>query len=239
MSEKQHFETKYFDEIDTIPENDNYFLPVLKDVAAIVDVKTAKVLDVGCGTGLFMSPVIQWGCSNLSGVDGPTDCADRAIARGYKEVRVVDDLSESSLPFEDSSFDLVVCKDVFEHLLNPLHSLKEIYRVVKPGGYFLLHVPNHFPLYGRLKFLFTNELDTFSYFRGASRWAFPHVRFYEHNDSCRVLNEQGFLLVSELSHHFSIVPGLSHFKIFQPICRSLAKKYPNQFVEGFTYLVKK
>jgi len=239
MKEKQHFETKYFDDIDTISENDNYFLPVLKELALVIDVKNSRILDVGCGTGLFMSPVIQLGCAELYGVDGPTDCADRAIARGYKEVVFVTDLSESPLPFNDNSFELVVCKDVFEHLLNPLHSLAEIYRVIKPGGHFLLHVPNHFPLYGRMKFLFTNDLDTFSYFPGASRWSFPHVRFYENNDSRKILSDQGFSLVSELSHHFAVVPILSRYSIFKPLCCFLVKKYPNQFAGGFTYLVRK
>jgi SAM-dependent methyltransferase len=239
MKEKQHFDSKYFDDIDTISESDNYFLPVLKDVASMVNLQTSKVLDVGCGTGLFMSPFISWGCKDIYGVDGPTDCADRATKRGYKEVKFVDDLCEDRLPYDDNSFDLVVCKDVFEHLLNPVHSLDEIRRVLKPGGHLLLHVPNHFPLYGRVKFLFTNNLDTFSFFPGSSRWTFPHIRFYEHQDSVKLLADKGMVMATDLSCHFPVVPFLVRFSIFKSFCKGLVKKYPNQFAGGFTFLLKK
>lgn len=235
----QHFESKYFEEIDTLSESDNYFLPVLHDVARVMDVKAARVLDVGCGTGLFLSPLIAWGCCELYGVDGPTEYADRAIRRGYKEVRVVADLSTNRLPFDDENFDLVVCKDVFEHLLNPVYALKEIRRVLKTDGLLLLHVPNHFPLYGRIKFLAANDLDTFSFFKGASRWTFPHIRFYEHGDSIRVLGEQGFSLFTDLSYHFQAIPFLSRFKFLQSPRKYLVKRFPNQFACGFTFLAKK
>lgn len=45
------------------------------------------------------------------------------------------------LPFEDNSFDLLLTMDVFEHIFNPLIALKEIYRVLKPGGYYIMTVP--------------------------------------------------------------------------------------------------
>jgi len=235
----QHFEGKYFEEIDILSESDNYFLPVLQDVACVIDFKAARVLDVGYGTGLFLAPLIAWGCDALYGVDGPTEYADRAIRRGYKEVHVVADLSTSRLPFEDESFDFVVCKDVFEHLINPVHSLREIHRVLKTDGLFLLHVPNHFPLYGRVKFLVTNDIDTFSFFKGASRWTFPHIRFFEHGDSIRVLAKQGFSLVNDLSHHFQAIPFLSRFKVLQSLRKYLVGRFPNQFASGFTFLAKK
>lgn len=239
MSEKQHFESKYFDDIDTISERDNYFLPVLKSVAATVNFKNSRVLDVGCGTGLFMSYVIKLGCAEVYGVDGPTDYADRAIKRGYKEVRFVNDLCINKLPFENNTFDVVVCKDVFEHLLDPIFSLMEIRRVLKTDGKLLLHVPNHFPLYGRLKFLFTNDLDTFSYFPGESRWTFPHIRFYEHKDSLELLTQKGFSLATDLSYHFPIIPFLCRYRVFDTFCKHLTLKYPNQFAGGFTFLLNK
>ena len=101
-----HFASAYFDDIDELSEVDNYFVPVLQEVAATVDFKAAHVLDVGCGTGLFLSPVISAGCVNCYGVDGPSEYADRAIRRGYKEVRVVADLCDTPLPFDDDQFDL-------------------------------------------------------------------------------------------------------------------------------------
>lgn len=236
---KPHFESKYFDEIDNASQDDNYFIPVLKEVQLVLDVKSSRVLDVGCGTGVFLKYFIDEGCKECFGVDGPSEFTIRAINRGYKDVQHVADLSKSTLPFPDESFDLVVSKDVFEHLMDPIFLLSEIKRVLKKDSLFLMHVPNHFPLFGRIKFLFTNDIDTFTYFRNESRWAFPHIRFYEHRDSLNILSTHGFSLVKHLSYLFPVVPYLSRFKLFSPFIKYITKKYPNQFAGGFTYLLKK
>lgn len=238
-NETNHFPEKYFIEIDEISENSNYFTPVLEDVAHEIDFKSARVLDVGCGTGLFLKPVIEAGCTECYGVDGPNPFSSRAIERGYKEVRFVPDLNTCELPYDDEQFDFVVCKDVFEHLLNPKFTLKEIRRVLKKGGLLLLHFPNHFPIYGRLKFLVTNDIDTFLYFENESRWSFPHIRFYEHKDALTVFKEYGFKLVMDLSYHFPSFPLLDRFNFMKPIIKILAKKMPNQFASGFSFLLKK
>lgn len=239
-SEKNvHFAGKYFEEIEEISESDNYFVPVLKELAQIVDLKQAKVLDVGCGTGLFMKQILNEGCTQCYGVDGHTDFAELAIKRGYREVKQINDLNVDTLPFEENTFDVVVCKDVFEHLLNPTHTLTEIRRVLKPGGIFLLHVPNHFPVSARFKFLFSNDIDTFSFFKDESRWTFPHIRFYEFNDSLKVLNSFNFTLVKDLSYHFGSIPFFSRFGFLKGLVKKLTIQYPNQFAEGFTLLVRK
>ena len=185
--------------------------------------------------------MISAGCTQVYGVDGPQGFTDRAISRGYKEVSVVADLNVSSLPGKNESFDLVVCKDVFEHLLNTntIHVLSEISRVLKKDGLFLIHVPNHFPLIGRLKFLFTNNIDTFNFFKKESRRTFPHIRFYEHRDSLQILAANKFSLVHDLSYHFQAIPLLSIFKLLDSFRKYLAEHFPNQFASGFTFLVKK
>lgn len=239
MNDRKHFEERYFEEIDSLSECDNYFVPILQEVAKVVDVKEATVLDVGCGTGLFMAPMVSWGCVNLYGVDGITAVAERAIARGYSKVATVEDLSYTALPFVDKTFDLVVCKDVLEHLMRPEFTLGEILRVLKDNGKCLIHVPNHFPLYGRLKFLFSNDIDTFGFFPGASRWNFPHIRFFEYREFVAVLKKNGFSVESDLSHHFAVAPLISKFKLSRPLINFLASRFPNQFVSGFTLLLSK
>ncbi|MFY9556309.1 MAG: class I SAM-dependent methyltransferase [Blastocatellia bacterium] len=48
------------------------------------------------------------------------------------------------VPFEDNSFDAVLCYDVFEHVQDPEKTLAEVYRVLKPGGLFLTVFPPYF-----------------------------------------------------------------------------------------------
>jgi predicted SAM-dependent methyltransferase len=45
-------------------------------------------------------------------------------------------------PFEDDSIGVVRAYDIFEHLRDPLHTMKELYRVLAPGGYALIQVPS-------------------------------------------------------------------------------------------------
>jgi len=65
------------------------------------------------------------------------------IPRGtvYKEFRC-EDLANQT--FADESFDLVITQDVFEHLLDPIQSLQEICRTLKPGGVHVFTVPWYF-----------------------------------------------------------------------------------------------
>ncbi len=51
-------------------------------------------------------------------------------------------------PFKDASFDLVVSKDTLEHFLQPRIAVKEVHRVLKPGGLFIIWVPFMHPFHG-------------------------------------------------------------------------------------------
>ncbi len=46
-----------------------------------------------------------------------------------------------ALPLDDNSFDAIICIAVLEHVENPIQAFKEMYRVLKPGGYLFLYVP--------------------------------------------------------------------------------------------------
>ena len=53
------------------------------------------------------------------------------------------DLERDAYPYPDGSFDVVVCCEILEHLLvDPMHMMVEIHRVLKPGGHLLLTTPN-------------------------------------------------------------------------------------------------
>ncbi len=51
------------------------------------------------------------------------------------------------LPFEDESFDIVLCMVVMEHLEDPQSAIREMKRVLKPGGKILVSVPFLFPIH--------------------------------------------------------------------------------------------
>ena len=236
----EHMEHKYFDDIDNADDDDNYFSPVISALNDAISLDRKLVLDVGCGTGKFIFQLFKYCKPTLIGVDGPTSVANRAVERGYKEVIVVEDLNVDPLPFQQDYFDCVICKDVMEHLYDPKFALSEINRVLRIGGTFLFHVPNHFPFIGRLRFLINNKLDTFSYFSpNESRWDFPHIRFFEHADIIKVFNDHGFQIVEDISYTFAAAPILGIFKFFNGFVRWLIKTYPNNFTCGFTLIATK
>ena len=47
----------------------------------------------------------------------------------------------NAMPFDDDSIDAIICLAVLEHIENPIQAYKEIYRVLKPGGYVFIYVP--------------------------------------------------------------------------------------------------
>lgn len=66
------------------------------------------------------------------------------------------DIEIDGLPFRDNFFDSALMMQVMEHLgRNPIMALKEIHRVVKPGGLLILSTPNFFHLRNITKLLFT------------------------------------------------------------------------------------
>ena len=219
--------------------SDNYFGEVLKKIQKLIGNDHCLILDVGCGSGLFFAKLTQAENVELIGVDAPSTQKKVAITRGYKEVLDIEDLSTECLPFKDDTFHFVVCKDVFEHLLEPSFTLKEIKRVLKKDGLLLLHVPNHFSLYGRLKFLFTNNLDTFKYFGSDDRWTYPHVRFFKHPNFIDKLLIEGFELEQDLSSFFPALPLVSRTVMTRTLAQYVAKLSPASLCASCTAIFRK
>lgn len=96
------------------------------------------VLEVGCGAGHILERIKS---GNLTGTDISSVQIERAKKRLGKRAILIKAKGEE-LPFPDKSFDRIICTEVFEHVLEPVKILTEIYRVLKNDGIFSLSVPN-------------------------------------------------------------------------------------------------
>lgn len=96
------------------------------------------VLDAGAGAGIIRYMNFKDIAESVYGVD----LDERVTNNPYLTKGIVADAG--NLPFEDNYFDIVFSDNVLEHLNNPNQVFKEIYRVLKPGGYFLFKTPNKY-----------------------------------------------------------------------------------------------
>ena len=111
-----------------------------------------KVLDVGCGNG-FVSQLYP--NFDITGID----ISDGMLERNpYKWVKA----PAESIPFPDNTFDFVVCRSLLHHLDDPKLGLREMVRVLKPGGQWSCWDPNHNIVYETVRHMFQNT-DRFSH----------------------------------------------------------------------------
>ncbi|RYZ64736.1 MAG: class I SAM-dependent methyltransferase [Proteobacteria bacterium] len=110
------------------------------------------------------------------------------------------------LPFADASFDTVLCWEVMEHFnFNPVPFVRELYRVLKPGGVGYLSVPNRASLAALTNILFGVGQDTqidqyfqFADYRSGEKVVFYgfHWREYTLREFSRLFSKQGFEILN-------------------------------------------
>ena len=96
-----------------------------------------RLLDLGTGDGdlwTFASPALEWHAIDISQVG-----VARAQAR-FTRLRPAVAIAEH-LPYADNFFGAIVAADTMEHVFDLAQSLREIRRILAPGGYFALSVP--------------------------------------------------------------------------------------------------
>jgi ubiquinone/menaquinone biosynthesis C-methylase UbiE len=93
-----------------------------------------RVLDVGCGTGVLLDRLIgTHPRAQLAGVDPVPEMLDVARRRLSDSVDLREGWAER-LPFEARQFDVVVSCNVFHYIRQPVEALREMDRVLRPGG---------------------------------------------------------------------------------------------------------
>jgi SAM-dependent methyltransferase len=115
----------------------------VKDICDKVKDRRPRILDVGCGTGANLLVLSKYG--DAEGVDISEDALGFCRERGLQKVKQG---AAEQLPYHDASFDLVTGLDVVEHLDDDLAGLREMRRVLRPGGRVLLFVPTFMFLWG-------------------------------------------------------------------------------------------
>ncbi len=106
-----------------------------------------RILDAGCGSGMLLQALRLRGYAHVVGIDVSPQAVDLAQRRGLPcLIRG----SVESLPFRDATFDAVASLDVLYHrgVASDVDAIREVHRVLKPQGLFLLNLPAYDFLYG-------------------------------------------------------------------------------------------
>lgn len=100
-------------------------------MAQLAPMLTGRLLDVGCGSKPYQS---LFAVDAYIGLDIDSEASRQAGVADYF-------YDGKTFPFDEASFDCVLCNQVLEHVFNPDEFLGELMRVLKPGGRLLLTVP--------------------------------------------------------------------------------------------------
>jgi len=129
-------------EIDTLAVEDQYWWyrgrrRIVLDVVRSLSLPgEPRILDAGCGSGRNLVELAAFG--SAVGLEPSARGAEVARARGVGEVV---EAEIATMPFDDSSFDLIACLDVLEHIEDDLGALRALRRVARPRGVLLITVP--------------------------------------------------------------------------------------------------
>jgi SAM-dependent methyltransferase len=119
-------------------------VPILLDYLELED--GHRILDCGCGMGFWLFAMQRLRRLELVGVDADPARLDWAEREGVAAELVRADAQ--ALPFPDGSFDGVLMSEVLEHLPDDGRALREVRRVLRPGGVLAISVPNaRFPFW--------------------------------------------------------------------------------------------
>lgn len=127
-----------------------------------------KILDLGCGKGRFCKIIKNSGFINIVGVDPSVELV-KAAKLNNKDIKFIE-ASATSLSFHDGEFDILVCIEVLEHIPDTEKAIKEMSRVLKPGGRILVldkNILSLHPVYFVPTFIWKSFLESIN------KWFYP------------------------------------------------------------------
>jgi ubiquinone/menaquinone biosynthesis C-methylase UbiE len=111
------------------------------------NLRSLRILDVGCATGRLLARLAEAGATQLYGADlAPRilEVAREKLSRTKAKVELRTADAEDSLPWDRDSFDAVTLTGVLHHFFRPGDALAEIHRILRPGGRLLIVDPCFF-----------------------------------------------------------------------------------------------
>ncbi len=206
-------------------KNRPMFFSIIRSVEAYLFEKNkkiikGKILDLGCGDGFFAEVV--FGKRKIDvGLDLKTNRRTEETIKNkvYKKVILYNGFN---IPFKNNSFETIISNCVLEHIPDLKTSIKEIYRVLKPGGHFLTTVVTD----NWEKFLLGKKLLGKKYLKFLRKKQ-EHYNLLSQKQWENIFKKQGFKIIASLPYlsktqsrfleffHYLSFPSLISYKLFK------------------------
>lgn len=149
----------------------------------ITGLKKGNILDIGCGTGYFANTMKKGGWT-VAGVEINEKARDRALKQFGLEIETPDKISNLAA----NSFDSITLWHVLEHFHDPFKYISEISRLLKPGAFCVIALPN------------CSSSDAKHYNKFWAAWDVPRHLWHFNPATFRLFSEKsGFSLESQKS----------------------------------------
>jgi SAM-dependent methyltransferase len=181
-------------------------------VLKMFDQPGGKVLDVGCGPGIMAEAILSRGCE-FWGVDQSRKmiemCMDRFSGTGRTHFSLGDALG---LHFGDAFFDAVLCMGVIDGLRDRRLALREMMRVLKPGGTLIVSFANLCSPYAAWKkYVFYPLVFRWQEFRGRKRRAKPRPAFdprqrglFTERAARELMTDEGAQVLQTVGYYYNV-----------------------------------
>ena len=211
-----------------------------------------RVLDVGCGTGEYVTiPLGSLGV-NVLGID--VHCQSIQHAKENNPYSNVEFKCVSIDEIESSSFDIVICSEVLEHLEEPDMMLRELKRVLKSDGLCIITIPNGYgpkEIEGRIYKVLKGFFDVLYSLRSGKKRSehvkdsfntSPHIQFFTYKTFKDLVERCGFCIVKSENRRFLGGPLSSIFlyrsnRLIEWNVR-VAKRIPHFLASGWMFVLR-
>ncbi len=168
-----------------------------------------RILDCACGRGFYLNMYRYVSAVRLVGLELDPDIIRKAQRYvGHLPQLTLTRGNIYALPFPDNSFDGVILSEILEHVDDDVAGLREVRRVLKPGGVAAITVPNaNYPfLWDPINWTLERTLHRhIQHGPLAGIWA-NHVRLYERDQLRTAVEQAGFVVEAERSFTHTSFP---------------------------------
>jgi 2-polyprenyl-3-methyl-5-hydroxy-6-metoxy-1,4-benzoquinol methylase len=172
----------------------SYFNFVRKDIEPLLPASAGRVLEVGCGGGGTLAWLKDSGRADwIAGIELFADAA--AVARPRLDALHEGDVDQQLDKFAPGAFDLILCLDVLEHLVDPWLTLKRLQTLLRPGGQLIASLPNIRHHSVILPLLLTGKWR----YETAGIMDRTHLRFFSRATAVDLIEQAGLQLAGEHS----------------------------------------